>query len=150
MSLRRPLAGALPSGDTLKRGFDALLNAESKIYLYEGPDHSGIRAPTDRLSIYTCMPSFKLLMGFTDAGLQTGGDLSSLSYVCFLVPGLIKAPSDPRVPRTGKDDVHIATQLAWSDRLCSTRWHKGIGALRRSTKQVYRDRGHSRARRYYL
>jgi len=54
MSLHRPLAGALPSPDTLRRGFDAVLNAESKIYLYDGPDHRGIRAPTDRLSSYTC------------------------------------------------------------------------------------------------
>ena len=54
MSLRQPLAGALPSADTLKRGFDALLTAESKIYLSEGPNHAGIHPPTDRLSIYTC------------------------------------------------------------------------------------------------
>ena len=54
MSLHRPLAGAIPSADTLKRGFDALLNAESKVYLYAGPNYSGIHPPTDRLSICTC------------------------------------------------------------------------------------------------
>lgn len=54
MSLHRPLAGALPSADTLRRGFDALINAESKIYLYEGPSHKNIHPPTDRISVYTC------------------------------------------------------------------------------------------------
>lgn len=54
MSLHRPLAGALPTADTLRRGFDALLNAESKVYMYEGPSHKGMHPPTDRLSIYTC------------------------------------------------------------------------------------------------
>ena len=73
LSLHRPLAGALPSADTLKRGFDALLNAESKIYLYEGPDHSGIHAPIDRLSIYTCMPSCTSLIAFTDANCRLVG-----------------------------------------------------------------------------
>lgn len=54
LSLRRPLAGALPTPETLRRGFDALLNAESKVYRYEGPSHKGLYPPTDRLSIYTC------------------------------------------------------------------------------------------------
>lgn len=54
MSLHRPLAGALPSAETLRRGFDALINAESKIYLYEGPSHKNIHPPLDRISVYTC------------------------------------------------------------------------------------------------
>jgi hypothetical protein len=54
MSLHRPLAGALPSADTLRRGFDALINAESKIYLYDGPSHKNIHPPLDRISVYTC------------------------------------------------------------------------------------------------
>ena len=54
MSLHRPLAGALPSADTLRRGFDALINAESKVYMYRGPSHKNIHPPTDRMSVYTC------------------------------------------------------------------------------------------------
>jgi hypothetical protein len=54
MSLHRPLAGALPTPETLRRGFDALLNAETKVYMYEGPSHKGLHPPKDRLSIYTC------------------------------------------------------------------------------------------------
>jgi hypothetical protein len=55
MSLHRPLAGALPSADTLRRGFDALINAESKVYMYRGPSHKNIHPPADRMSVYTCM-----------------------------------------------------------------------------------------------
>lgn len=62
MSLHRPLAGALPSADTLRRRFDALRNAESKIYLYEGPDHRGIHPPTDQLSIFTYCWGFELAL----------------------------------------------------------------------------------------
>lgn len=58
MSLHRPLAGALPSADTLRRGFAALINAEAKVYLYEGPSHQGIHPPLDRISVYTCETSF--------------------------------------------------------------------------------------------
>lgn len=54
MSLHRPLAGALPTPETLRRGFDALLNAGTKVYTYEGPSHKGLYPPLDRLSIYTC------------------------------------------------------------------------------------------------
>lgn len=54
MSLHRPLAGALPSADTLRRGFDALINAESKVYMFQGPSHKNIHPPIDRMSVYTC------------------------------------------------------------------------------------------------
>ena len=54
MSLHHPLAGALPTPETLRMGFDALINAESKVYQYQGPSHVGIRPPLDRLSMYTC------------------------------------------------------------------------------------------------
>ncbi|KAK4688679.1 hypothetical protein P7C73_g1417, partial [Tremellales sp. Uapishka_1] len=54
VSMHRPLAGALPSPETLRRGFEALLHVESKLYLYKGPSHAGIHPPMDRLSIYTC------------------------------------------------------------------------------------------------
>jgi hypothetical protein len=54
MSLHRPLAGALPTPETLRRGFDALLNAETKVYKYQGPSHRGLYPPTDRMSVFTC------------------------------------------------------------------------------------------------
>lgn len=54
MSLHRPLAGALPTAETLRRGFDALLNAESKVYKYQGPSHRGLYPPSDRMSVFTC------------------------------------------------------------------------------------------------
>jgi hypothetical protein len=57
MGLGKPLAGALPSPETLRVGFEALLNAESKIYLYEGPSHQGLHPPVDRMSVYTRLSS---------------------------------------------------------------------------------------------
>ncbi|KAK8853472.1 hypothetical protein IAR55_004179 [Kwoniella newhampshirensis] len=62
LSLHRPLAGALPSSDTLKTGFEALVNAEKKIYDVGSPDHSGIVAPEDRMSVMTYWWGFELAM----------------------------------------------------------------------------------------
>ena len=54
LSIHRPLAPALPTPETLRRGFDALLNAKSNVYLYQAPSHVGVDPSTDRLSVYTC------------------------------------------------------------------------------------------------
>ncbi|ORY33356.1 hypothetical protein BCR39DRAFT_519394 [Naematelia encephala] len=93
MSLHRPLAGALPSAETLRRGFDALLNAESKVYLYEGPSHAGISPPVDRLSIYTYWWGFELALPpptleyLSRAKQISISVLNLLSIVVYAVPG---------------------------------------------------------------
>ncbi|RXK36557.1 hypothetical protein M231_06167 [Tremella mesenterica] len=62
MSLHRPLAGALPTPETLKRGFEALLNAEGKVYNWGTPSHVGLSPPDDRMSVYTYWWGFELVL----------------------------------------------------------------------------------------
>nr|XP_031860344.1 uncharacterized protein CI109_004232 [Kwoniella shandongensis]KAA5527416.1 hypothetical protein CI109_004232 [Kwoniella shandongensis] len=93
LSLHRPLAGALPSSDTLRMGFEALLNAERKIYKVGGPDHSGVQAPEDRLSVMTYWWGFELAMPpptldyLSKVKIISVTLLDLLSVIVYAVPG---------------------------------------------------------------